>query len=407
MKHRGDQRIRKSGTPAAQQDSAAQSPLSSNPKASKHQKETRSAKGVHASSPQTDDDLLLLADGNGDGSSEKGQQMLATPPTDGMSDVQPQFDLSFLDDIGHQTGDQDGDEIPQYLPPTDLDLDFICPLYDSPSHQSQDSPLFDIVPANTPTSLNLSTFPSTTLPSHDSCQCLALVVFAVEEFEAACNSSNRAELDSIISYQKIAIKSSRSMLKCSNCMSKRENFVLLVFVTEKIVAACSRITVLYRMKDNDGDTNMGTTGSLTNFAPLPSGLVTPPSSISEPSRTDFLHSRSHSYDDSTSLSLALALTTRPSTSNSTSTAPSTAPSIISTTSTPNWRELLLGDYEISSPLEWEHLVRVLIALQLRALRELLGDMKCLAWKALGETQTASLARAERRVGELEREIAEV
>ena len=52
-------------------------------------------------------------------------------------------------------------------------------------------------------------------------------------------------------------------------------------------------------------------------------------------------------------------------------------------------------------------MRVLITLQLRALRELVGDMKCLAWKALGETQTASLARAERRVGELEREIAEV
>ncbi|EFW19238.1 conserved hypothetical protein [Coccidioides posadasii str. Silveira] len=70
----------------------------------------------------------------------------------------------------------------------------------------------------------------------------------------------------------------------------------------------------------------------------------------------------------------------------------------------DWRKLLLGDYEISSPLEWEHLVRVLILLQLRAVMELLADLKNVGSKVLGEAQTANLARAEIRLGELEKDI---
>ena len=65
----------------------------------------------------------------------------------------------------------------------------------------------------------------------------------------------------------------------------------------------------------------------------------------------------------------------------------------------DWQELLLGDYEINSPLEWEHLVWVLIFLQLRAVMELLADMKNMGSKVLRETQTASLAQAEIRIGE--------
>ena len=60
--------------------------------------------------------------------------------------------------------------------------------------------------------------------------------------------------------------------------------------------------------------------------------------------------------------------------------------------------------KISSPLEWEHLVRILIILQLRAVMELLADMKNMGSKVLGETQTASLAQAEIRVGELEKDM---
>ena len=81
---------------------------------------------------------------------------------------------------------------------------------------------------------------------------MPVLVFAVEEFEASCNSGNSAELNSIVAYQKEAMKCCRSMLKYSSCMAKRENLVLFVFVTEKIVAACGRVVVLYRMKDAEG-----------------------------------------------------------------------------------------------------------------------------------------------------------
>lgn len=77
----------------------------------------------------------------------------------------------------------------------------------------------------------------------------------------------------------------------------------------------------------------------------------------------------------------------------------TTPGILS-----DWRELLLGDYEISSKQEWEHLVRVLILLQLRAVVDLLGDMREKGGNILGEIQKTSLARAEQRVSELERNI---
>lgn len=361
----------------------------------------------------------LLAD-------ERGQQLLAEPLTDRLADNLPNFDLSFRAEFGQPASDQDGDnifnltlsplpffsmilpsthpdpiqpvaartsenllspslssgdEIPRYLLPTDLD--FMISTYDSPTRQSQDSCLFEIGSNATLTSLEGSTLVSTAFssqnPSGQSCQCLAAVVFAVEEFEASCNSGNRAELDSIVAYQKEAIKCCRSMLKCSSCMAKRENLVLLVFVTERIVAACGRIVVLYRMKD--GDTRAGSV----------------PSSLLGCLPTDRLSHRVNVEDRD----LATSASSSPSKTDCTDSG-----SIMSTRTGPSsdWRELLLGDYEISSRLEWEHLVRVVIFLQLRAVMELLADMKNMGSKVLGETQTASLAQGEIRVGELEKDI---
>ena len=75
------------------------------------------------------------------------------------------------------------------------------------------------------------------------------------------------------------------------------------------------------------------------------------------------------------------------------------------TATPSdWRGLLLGDYEISSSVEWEQLVGVLIKFQLRAVRDLLADMEKMGRKVLRETHTAILAQAQQRVCELEKDI---
>ena len=339
--------------------------------------------------------------------------MLAEPPTDRLADNSPNFDLSYLAEFGQQTGDQDGDNIfnlalsplpffPTILPSTDsetiqpraartsetllspsLSPGDEIPYYFSPTRQSQDSSPFDIGSITTPTSLHTSPMVSTAFssqnPSGQSCQCLAAVVFAVEEFEANCNSGNRADLDSIIAYQKEAIKCCRSMLTCNSCMAKRENLVLLVFMIEKIVAACGRIVVLYRMKDDD---------TWAGSAPSPMLDCLP---------TDrFLHRLNVEARD-------LATSASNSSSKTDCTHSSSVMSMRTSTSS-DWQELLLGDYEISSPLEWEHLVRVLIFLQLRAVMELLADMKNMNSNILGETQTASLAQAEVRIGELEKGI---
>ena len=279
------------------------------------------------------------------------------------------------------TSSSSGDGIPLCLPPASLD--YAISGYDSPTRQSYNSSLFEIGSNGTPTpfpeSASVSTAFSSQIPSGQLCKCLAAVVFAVEEFEAGCNSGERAELDSIVAYQKEAIKCCHSMLKCSSCVAKRENLVLLVFVTEKIVAACGRIIGLYRIRDGDAQA-----GSVPSLLPenLPldhlshrvnvDGRDPATSASSSSSRIDCMHSGS-------------ITPTRTGTSS-------------------DWRELLLGDYEVSSLLEWEHLVRVLIGLQLRAVMGLLADIKSKGSSVLGETQTASLAQAEITIGELERGI---
>lgn len=260
----------------------------------------------------------------------------------------------------------------------------MIPTHDSSTGESKYSSLFEIGCSAAPTSVHATTLASTAFSSQNpfgqSCQCLTAFVFAVEEFEASGNCVNRADLDSIVAYQKEATKCCRSMLKCSCCTAKRENLVLLVFLTERIVAGCGRIVALYRMKDG------ATTGA---GSVLPSMLGCIP--------TNRLSHRAHVEDRD------LATTTS-SSSSKTDCTPSSSNMPTRTGTPAGWRELFLGDYEISSSLEWEHLVRVIISLQLRAVMELLKDMKNMGSKALGETHTASLTQAELRVGQLEKDI---
>ena len=162
-------------------------------------------------------------------------------------------------------------------------------------------------------------------------------------------------------------------------MTKRENLVLLVFMAEKIVAACGRIVVLYRVKT--GDTRASSIpSSLLGCSPhdrLPHCVNIedrdlPTSASSPSSKTDSTHSSSITS--------------------------------MCTGASSDWQVLLLGDYEISSLLEWEHVVRVLIFLQLREVMELLADMKKTGSKVLGETQMAGLVQAEIKAGKLKKDI---
>ncbi|KAJ9256025.1 transcriptional regulator family: Fungal Specific TF [Paecilomyces variotii] len=363
-KHRGDHRIQKASinkhTPHQHSpgwlDSFPQPSASSSCKDTEHEEEEPEHKDMGKQPPMSS--LPDPQDGDGDGNVNVNEMT---------------FDLSFLANFDHESSDRGGEDSSRFAlfsaisPSTQPDPEpssitsmlgtlLSPPLssedesqYFSPvghTHPQDPSNLFDIcIP--TPASLHTST--STAFPSGLSgqpCGCLAAVVFAVEQFEASCHAGHRAELDSIVSYQKEAIKCCRAQLKCSSCIARRETLVLLVFMLEKIVAACGLVVGLYRVKDV------------------------------QPHRP----SSSLRVNGDGSLDLGLA------------------------TSKADWRELLLGDYEISSPLEWEHLVRVLILLQLRAVMELLADVKSMESEVLGETLMASLTQAEIRLGELEKSI---
>ncbi|KAF7177731.1 hypothetical protein CNMCM7691_006127 [Aspergillus felis] len=301
----------------------------------------------------------ITAENDGD-DSERGQQSL-------LADT---FGISLLADFNHEPSDRHGEDTsltlfstvfpstktdpkPEPEPWMSMSATLLSPPLSSedeiqhyfPPADHQGPSLFDICIATPPP---LRTSAST---ASGPCQCLAAVVFAVEDLEASCTAGHRAELDSITAYQKEVITRCRSQLKCSGCMARRETLVLLVFMLEKIVAACGRIVQLYRAKD----------------AQAQQQLPSPSSSM--------VNGNGDGDGDLADCSISA-----------------------------DWRELLLGDYEISSPQEWEHLVRVLISLQLRAVMELLADVKSTGGEVLGETLSASLAQAEIRLGELEKDI---
>lgn len=154
---------------------------------------------------------------------------------------------------------------------------------------------------------------------------------------------------------------------------------MLVFMTEKIVEACRCIVVLYGWLNLDNTLHSLDPSSSTSLESLPNDIL-------------LHHGHGESLATSTSSSTKMnyehtcsATATRSNTSS-------------------NWRGLLVGDYEISSSLEFEYLVRLLIFLQLKALLQLLVDIKDTGSTILGEKQMLNLIQAERRIGEFEKEL---
>jgi hypothetical protein len=158
------------------------------------------------------------------------------------------------------------------------------------------------------------------------------------------------------------------MINCTSCSTKRENIILLVFITEKIVAACSQVVLLY----NIGDSTLETQAHL--------GLSTGMTSLRDP---DF---QSGIWDLDT---------------HGSSSAPESMRSS-STGALPYWRSLRVGSYEVSSQLEWEQLMRVLISTQLQAVMDLLVDTRRLKSDILTEVQAASLVRSQNSIANLSR-----
>ncbi|KAK2767555.1 hypothetical protein FQN54_003713 [Arachnomyces sp. PD_36] len=201
-----------------------------------------------------------------------------------------------------------------------------------------------------------SPFAPTTPPS---CQCLEAVVTSLDRFDSSSCSASRAELDSIIAFQKHALASFKAMLSCTQCTLRRENIILLVFMSEKIAVSCDKVVALYI--ECDGDGGMSSTNHHSNTSHSRPGDCRP-----------------GSREDSLSLS----------------------------SDTTEWQELFCGDYEINSKTEWNHLVRVLIILQLQAFASFLSDMKRIGGDVLQTEQVAKLLTTEKRVGELIKKVSE-
>ncbi|KAI3319151.1 HET-domain-containing protein [Xylariaceae sp. AK1471] len=319
-----------------------------------------------------------------------GHQMPPELVSDKASSITPNFDLYLFDKFTEHTRDQEeeistlpispGPFFPTVLPgtnteptcstgykttaqrltPSSSSSDELLYSPQSATHSSYIDLFYETGPDTTSTAKHVFSDESAGQP----CQCLALAVFSMERCEASCNSASRAELDSIVSCQKEAIKSCRSMLGCGICMAKRENIYLWIVMIEKIVAICGQIVTLYRMTHDK-----------------PAG--------SEPHASPGYAPTNESPHRSQIRDLDL---------------PTKSASPYRSASAPDWQELLLGDYEISSITEWNHVVGVIVLLQFKMVMEILEDIKFQASIILEETQKAKLEQSKTRISELVRAI---
>lgn len=248
---------------------------------------------------------------------------------------------------------------------------------DSYGASSKAQPLFETDFETMPMLWQTSAADSATIQCHDASgrpSCLAAAVFAVEDFEARCMCNDRTQLDSILASQKAAIKHCRFMVRCKRCIAKRENLVVLVLITEKIVEACVLIVVLFAWLDDTA-----------------SYLQSSSSSSLEALSDDVLTRDCHSE---TLIGLASPVQTTYQDLH-----PVTARSSDVNCS---WKGLLIGDYEVNDSVEWESVVRLLISLQLKSLLQLLAEIKDAAKDMLGHAHTRRLTQAERKIGELDK-----
>lgn len=181
---------------------------------------------------------------------------------------------------------------------------------------------------------------SNTLPPSDDsltrCQCLRLIEVLLEDVERKKFLDDPAALDSILAWQKRALAHCSTVLRCSACGSRSEYILLLGVVTERLAALCESTASLY-LKE------LRCRSSLRS---RPNGRH---------------HSRTSSEESGT---------------------------------------VFFGRYEIESTEEWSSLIRVLILLQLRSLRSLLGNLKMAAAAGTNATQLPMMQATERRVGNL-------
>ena len=191
---------------------------------------------------------------------------------------------------------------------------------------------------------SMSTLPrvqrSNTLPSSDGfpsrCQCLRLIEVLLKDLERKNYLDDLAALDSTLAWQKRALAHCSTVLSCSACVARSEYILLLGLITDKLATLCESTVSLY-LKEVQRRTTSRTNSDCGH------------------------HSRTSSEESST---------------------------------------IFLGCYEIESREEWSSLIRVLIVLQLRNLRSLLGDMNKAATTRTNASHLPMVQATERRLGNL-------
>ena len=168
------------------------------------------------------------------------------------------------------------------------------------------------------------------------CQCLRVIGVLLEDLERKNCLDDPAAIDATLAGQKRAIAQCSTVLSCSTCVARSEYILLLGMITERLAIICESTVALY-LKELQRRSNFRSSSN-GNYS-----------------------SRSSSQEAST---------------------------------------FFLGRYEIESPEEWSSLIRVLIVMQLRNLRSLLGGMKKAASAGTHTTQLPMVQATERRVASL-------
>jgi hypothetical protein len=160
----------------------------------------------------------------------------------------------------------------------------------------------------------------------------------LEGLETKINLVNSAELDAILAGQKEALGHSGLVLNCASCIARPEYMLFLGLISEKVATLCELIVTKYTTE------------------------------IQRHSE----HERSFFSDNGALLKKTF-----------------------------NGRKtVFLGDYKIESPVEWDCLIRVLIALQLRSFGTFLTEMRRIAALGPNPTQVFKVQATERRIGNL-------
>lgn len=209
------------------------------------------------------------------------------------------------------------------------------------------------------------------LPTNDksTCKCLQTILSLIEELENRACTTGGQTLDSILAYQKEALRHCIRVVHCSTCTARSDHMILLGVVSDKLITSYEHViagnmeSFLRGMRRNNShhNTDMGTEDE-------EAGAAGSGKSSSSSNGAERAGERDGGDDDVDGGGRSL----RP-------------------------RTVSFGCYKIDSQTEWEYVVRVLMTLQLRQVLGLLGSMQTIAEGTSRGPQIAAIRLRKQRL----------